>query len=57
MEKDEKSYNYSNLSVLEHINMYIDLGYTSKDAIKMVAKERNLPKSEVYNEYHKSSRN
>ena len=57
VEKDEKSYNYSNLSVLEHINMYIDLGYTSKDAIKMVAKERNLPKSEVYNEYHKSSRN
>ena len=33
--------------------MYIDLGYSSKEAIKMVANERNIPKSVVYNEYHK----
>lgn len=44
---------YSELSILEHINMYIDLGYDSKEAIKMTAKERNLPKSDVYKEYHK----
>ncbi|QCX33469.1 16S rRNA (cytidine(1402)-2'-O)-methyltransferase [Caloramator sp. E03] len=32
----------------EHIMMYIKEGIPKKDAIKKVAKERNLPKSEVY---------
>lgn len=44
---------YSDISINDHINIYIDLGYTSKEAIKMVAKERNLPKSDVYKQYHK----
>ena len=42
------------ISLLEHINMYIDDGYSSKEAIKLVAKDRNLKKSEVYDEYIKS---
>ncbi len=42
------------MSVMEHINLYIDDGYSSKDAIKIVAKERNLKKSEVYEEYIKN---
>lgn len=41
------------MTVIEHINLYIDEGYNSKDAIKLVAKERNLKKSEVYDEYLK----
>ena len=41
------------MSIIDHINMYIDDGYSSKDAIKMVSKERNLKKSEVYDEYLK----
>lgn len=44
---------YSDITIIEHINMYIDLGYTSKEAIKIVARERNIPKSDVYSEYHK----
>lgn len=42
------------MSIIDHINMYLDDGYTSKDAIKMVAKERNLKKSEVYDAYLKA---
>lgn len=42
------------MSIIDHINMYLDDGYTSKDAIKMVAKERNLKKSEVYDTYLKA---
>lgn len=41
-----------NLTVIEHINNYIEDGYSSKDAIKLVAKERGLGKNEVYKIYH-----
>ena len=44
---------YSNISVLEHINEYIKEGLSSNDAIKKVAKDRNVPKNDVYKEYHK----
>ena len=43
---------YSYLDVLEHIKLYLDDGLSEKEAIKMVAKERNVPKSVIYNEYH-----
>ncbi len=41
------------LSVEEHVNKYIADGVDSKEAVKMAAKDRNLPKREVYNIYHK----
>lgn len=41
------------MSLIDHINLYLDEGYNSKDAIKLVAKERHLKKSEVYDEYIK----
>lgn len=44
---------YENLSIVEHVNLFIKEGYDSKDAIKLVAKERNISKNIVYNEYHK----
>lgn len=44
---------YSNISVLEHINKYIEEGLSSNDAIKKVAKDRNVAKNDVYKEYHK----
>lgn len=50
--KDEQENLYENLSLVAHVNLYIKEGYDSKEAIKKVAKERNIPKSEVYNEYH-----
>lgn len=44
--------NYEHLSIVEHVNLYIKEGVSQKDAIKMVAKDRNLSKSLVYNSYH-----
>ena len=43
---------YDNLTLIEHVNLYIKEGLSNKDAIKKVAQDRNLPKSEVYKEYH-----
>ena len=50
--KKEKT-DYSNISVLEHINMYINSGYSEKDSIKMVAKDRNVNKNVIYQEFHR----
>ncbi len=44
-EEEEK---WSSLTIEEHILSYIEEGMSKKDAIKQVAKDRNLPKSEVY---------
>ena len=43
---------FENLSIKEHVNLYIEDGLTPNEAIKKVAKERNVPKSEIYNNYH-----
>lgn len=48
--------NFGNLTIIEHVNLYIKEGYSSKDAIKLVAKERQLNKNEVYMEYHKNDK-
>ena len=40
------------LPLKEQVELYIEEGMTSKEAIKKVAKERNLPKNEVYTAYH-----
>lgn len=44
--------NYKELDVIEHIKLYTEDGMSEKEAIKLVAKERNVAKSIVYNEYH-----
>ena len=51
---DKQAKTYDNLTIIEHIHMYIKEGYDSKEAIKKVAHERNLSKNEVYQEYHRS---
>ncbi|MBQ8836714.1 MAG: 16S rRNA (cytidine(1402)-2'-O)-methyltransferase [Clostridia bacterium] len=43
------------MSVTEHINHYRDNGMNKKDAVKLVAQERGVPKSSVYNEYEKNN--
>lgn len=43
---------YSSMSVLEHIQIYLEDGMSEKDAIKVVAKERGIAKSAIYKEYH-----
>lgn len=40
------------MTVLEHIELYKSMGNSDMDAIKMVARERNVSKSVIYNEYH-----
>ena len=40
------------MSIIDRVNMYIRTGLTSMEAIKKVAKERKIPKNEVYKEYH-----
>lgn len=41
-----------NCSIKEHVQEFINQGLTAKDAIKEVAKIRNLSKNSVYQEYH-----
>lgn len=40
----------NNLSVLEHFNHYINQGIDEKEALKKVAKDRNVSKSDIYKE-------
>ena len=49
--------NYDNLTIIEHVNLYIKEGLTSKEAIKKVALDRKMAKSDVYSEYHKKDGN
>ncbi len=44
----EQKAKWENTTVEEHIILYVDRGYNKKEAIKLVAKERSMPKSEVY---------
>ncbi|MFT8351486.1 16S rRNA (cytidine(1402)-2'-O)-methyltransferase [Clostridium saccharoperbutylacetonicum] len=46
--KEEQRELWINLSIQEHIIKYMNDGLNKKDAIKRVAKEREIPKSEVY---------
>ena len=43
---------FSHMSIIEHVRLYVEDGLSEKDAIKLVAKERNVAKSIVYSEYH-----
>lgn len=43
---------WSEITIIQHIEHYIALKLSSKDAIKQVAKDRNLQKREVYNIFH-----
>ena len=44
------------MNIKDKVNMYIRTGLTSMEAIKKVAKERKIPKNEVYKEYHGSDK-
>lgn len=39
---------FENISIKDHILLYMDKGLVKKEAIKKVSKERNIPKKEVY---------
>lgn len=47
IDREEKAL-WENMSVEDHIKSYMDQGHIKKEAIKMVARDRKMPKSEVY---------
>ncbi|ARK28429.1 16S rRNA (cytidine(1402)-2'-O)-methyltransferase [Halalkalibacter krulwichiae] len=51
MEEEQEQW-WDNVTINQHVKHYIELGMSSKDAIKQVAKERNLQKRIVYAEFH-----
>lgn len=53
VEGNTEKKSFDHISIIEHVNLYIKEGYTSKEAIKLVAKERKMNKSDVYHEYHR----
>ena len=48
--KEEKTYDH--MTIIEHVNLYIKEGLKTNDAIKRVANDRNIPKHDVYKQYH-----
>lgn len=46
--KREQQSTWENLSIIEHLESVIAEGNSKKDAVKLVAKARELPKQEVY---------
>ena len=52
VEGNHEVVDYSEMSILEHVKLYVDDGMDEKEAIKLVAKERDIAKSIVYKEYH-----
>ena len=56
VEGNHQDIDYSGLSVLEHIQLYLDDGMSEKDAIKVVARERGVAKSVIYKEYHENKK-
>ncbi|WP_298836509.1 16S rRNA (cytidine(1402)-2'-O)-methyltransferase [Clostridium sp.] len=47
IDKEERA-KWDSLTIEEHIQKYMDEGINKKDAMKVVAKDRNMPKSEIY---------
>ena len=47
---NDEEVSYDDLSIQDHVDMYVRDGYTLKDAIKKVAKDRNVAKNEIYRE-------
>lgn len=43
----------NDMSIIDNVNLYIKSGLSSMDAIKRVAKERKIPKNDVYQEFHR----
>lgn len=52
LEGNQDVVDYSHLDIVEHVKIYLDDGMTEMEAIKLVAKERHMAKSIIYNEYH-----
>jgi len=45
---DSAQKDFSNISIENHLRQYISAGLSKKEAVKQVARDRNIPKSQVY---------
>ena len=52
VEGNSENLEYKSLSIEEHVNLYLEDGKSVMEALKIVAKERGIKKSEVYDQYH-----
>lgn len=52
IEENTEEVKFENLTIKEHVDFYINDGYSVMDAIKLTTKDRGLKKSEVYDQYH-----
>ena len=46
--KEEAKEEWSRYSIEEHMQLYLDKGLDKKEAMKAVAKDRGVSKSEIY---------
>ena len=53
---NEKNLELNNLTVKEHIEFYINLGDSEKEAIKKVAKDRKVNKNDIYQQHISTKR-
>lgn len=53
VEGNSETESFEDISIYDQVKMLVDDGIPVMDAIKDIAKKRKLPKSEVYNIYHK----
>ena len=47
---EQKNAFWQDMSIPEHVEYYISLGESKMDAIKKAAKDRGVPKNDVYRE-------
>lgn len=52
VEKNQEKNTYENLTIIEHVNLYIKEGYSTNEAIKKTSKERGTSKNDIYKIYH-----
>lgn len=48
VQRTDKQNSFSDISIEEHLREYLQAGMDKKEAVKQVAKDRNIPKNEVY---------
>ena len=51
VEGNKLDFDFTNMNIIEHVDFYINDGLKKNEAIKLVANERKIPRSLVYNEY------
>lgn len=49
--ESEEAKQWENMTVVEHVDLYIAQGIDKKEAMKKVAKDRGVSKRDIYNEY------